>query len=782
MPMKLSDLKHDYNNAGAMHELLAPCAFVGENVVLTKRQDLFTVLRVPGIDPECLDAEQLAHIVQRFQSSLRILGPEYRVYQYILKRNSPELPYAEHQHSVTERRAEWLGERAQSLYSIELYLVVLRKRTLQDTTVRSLLSWFSAKQTLQVSRKELQREAELLTTAVNSLAVQLQDTARPTIVGRVGTMGFLRRLVNYTPWKASIPSSIQDFHVDQQIAQAGVECWPRHLKQDDFLIKVLSLSELPAQTFSHLLRGVLSIPCGFVICSEWQRQDNHAMRSQIDKKRRHYHFAKTSMMSYIGGGSETKEHEILIDDSKTAVVQELNQCLREMEVNENYFGRFSLTVTLFHSDEPTLKRSVAKMAEVFSTHDAKLVEESYNMLNAWLSMMPGNYANNFRSLLLLNTSYADLSFLFAPASGDRHNTHLDRTCLAVVETREAAPYFLNLHYQDVGHTLILGAIGSGKSFLVNFLTAAYQEYQPYTVIFDLGGSYQKLTREFGGSYLHVGKQQSFTINPFSLEPAKPNLEFLFSFVRVLIEGRTYQMDSEELKDLHRALMDLYELDPATRRLSTLARSAKRSYGKLLDEWVGEGRLAAYFDNQDDNLSVARFQTFDFEGMDQQDVLEPLLFYILHRANASIYDRGQAAVPKLFVFDEAWRFFRNPTTRAYIVEALKTWRKRNAAMILATQSGDDLLKEEMLSVIAESCFTKLFLSNPGMDAAVYRETFHLNGTEADLIARLVPKQQFLLKRPDLAKVLNLHVDPEALRIFGNPHIPQGKAYDHKEDAA
>ena len=44
------------------------------------------------------------------------------------------------------------------------------------------------------------------------------------------------------------------------------------------------------------------------------------MRSQIDKKRRHYHFAKTSMMSYIGGGSETKEHEILIDDSKTAVV------------------------------------------------------------------------------------------------------------------------------------------------------------------------------------------------------------------------------------------------------------------------------------------------------------------------------------------------------------------------------------------------------------------------------------------------------------------------------
>ena len=764
--LKLSALKTEYRKAGAMHEQFAPCSFIGDSVVLTKRQDLFTVLRVPGIDPECLDASQLTYIVQRFESSLRSLGPEYRIYQYILKRAAPELPSPEKPSPISARRAAWLGERADSLYSIELYMVVLRTRTLQDSSMRNVLSRFSTKQTLEISRVELSRESDALTTAVNSVVVQLQDTARPHVLGRRETMHFLQRLVNYTPWKVDTVPAVQDFHVDQQIAQSGVECWPRHLSQDDQCIKVLSLSELPAQTFSHLLRGLLSIPCGFVVCTQWQRQNNHKMRSEIDRKRRHYHLAKTSMLSYVGGGADTKEHEILIDDSKTAVVEELNRCLREMEVNENFFGRFSLTVTLYHADQSLLKRCVAKMAEVFSTHDARLTEETYNMLNAWLSMVPGNYANSFRSLLLLNTNYADLSFLFAPATGSVRNEHLDKPCLAVLETREAAPYFLNLHYQDVGHTLVLGAIGSGKSFLENFLTAAYQEYEPYTVIFDLGGSYQRLTREFEGSYLHVGKDQRFTINPFSLAPTKDNLEFLFSFIRVLVEGRHYRMDSEELKDLHRAIADLYELAPETRRLSALARSVKRSYGKLLDEWTGDGRLAKYFDNAHDNLSVARFQTFDFEGMDQQEILEPLLFYILHRANASIYDRAQHATPKLFVFDEAWRFFRNPTTRAYIVEALKTWRKRNAAMILATQSGDDLLREEMLSVIAESCFTKIFLANPGMDATVYREVFHLNETEAHSIARLVPKQQFLLKRPDLAKVLNLHVDPEALRIFAN----------------
>ena len=39
--------------------------------------------------------------------------------------------------------------------------------------------------------------------------------------------------------------------------------------------------------------------------------------------------------------------------------------------------------------------------------------------------------------------------------------------------------------------------------------------------------------------------------------------------------------------------------------------------------------------------------------------------------------------KVCVMDEAWRFIQYPALRAYVQEALKTWRKRNAAMLLAT---------------------------------------------------------------------------------------------------
>jgi type IV secretion system protein VirB4 len=148
------------------------------------------------------------------------------------------------------------------------------------------------------------------------------------------------------------------------------------------------------------------------------------------------------------------------------------------------------------------------------------------------------------------------------------------------------------------------------------------------------------------------------------------------------------------------------------------------------------------------------------------VLEPLLFYVLHRANAAIYDPAQAAVFKLFVLDEAWRFMRDATISAYVTEALKTWRKQNAAMVLATQSSEDLTRSAMLRVVVESCATKILLANPNLDRPAYRDLFGLNDTEVDLVAGLSPRRQLLVKRADVSKVLTLAVDPEALALYTN----------------
>ena len=124
-------------------------------------------------------------------------------------------------------------------------------------------------------------------------------------------------------------------------------------------------------------------------------------------------------------------------------------------------------------------------------------------------------------------------------------------------------------------------------------------------------------------------------------------------------------------------------------------------------------------------------------------------------------------------DEAWRFIQHDRLRAYVEEALKTWRKRNAAMILATQTINDFASTDLLRTVVESCPTKLLLANPALDRRQYAELFQLNEMELDRLGDLLPRRQMLLKRPNLAKVLNLNVDPPSYWLYTNTPIDNAR---------
>ena len=137
------------------------------------------------------------------------------------------------------------------------------------------------------------------------------------------------------------------------------------------------------------------------------------------------------------------------------------------------------------------------------------------------------------------------------------------------------------------------------------------------------------------------------------------------------------------------------LEAGQRTLSNLA----NIIGELKDRlyrWTRAGQYGFLFDNAEDTLSFSEFQTFNFAGWgDAPEVLEPLLFYVLHRASQEICNPQKLGTFKMFLLDEAWLFIRNETIRNYVVQAQKTWRKHKAAMILATQSIKELQESGML---------------------------------------------------------------------------------------
>lgn len=788
--VKLTRVLRDYRDAGGVNTLIAPWGFLDDTTFVTKSGHVGVVYRLRGRDPEGLLHSERQSVVHQFEAGLRLLDEQCRVYQYLIKSTIDPFiappgnrPVA---HAALQRRAEYLNGRRQHLYRVDHFVVLLYEAA---TTVRtstslqhvwrapkdSLRGWLSTAQVCALLERELDRAIALLHQKARAFELHLSECGL-TRLFKADAFQFLRRLVNYDPAVAAAAPLKYDTHLDYFAGDSAIECHRDHLLVGSHVVKVLSMKEPPTRTCAHILGDLLAVPGEFIACLDWKRLPTDRERRRIRDRRRHFFNRRVAMSNYVF--PDTRPEEMLVDDSATAMVRQLGEALTETEVHGHFFGACSLTLALHGADRRAVQDQVAEATKVFAAHDGGVFEESYNALNAWCAIVPGNSARNIRQRGVLETNLADMSFVFTHDAGDIARVHADREPLAVFETPSQTPYAYHLHVHDVGHTLLLGATGAGKSFLLNFLVTHAQQYDPVTTIIDLGHSYRKLTTLLDGSYVELGlRQQAVTINPFDLDhPSPEQLHFLHAFLRVLLEGDDgYRLSEGEDRETYEALENLFVLDRAQRRLFTVANLLPRALAGRLHKWIEGGRYGALFDHAQDTLTFDRLQVLDLEEMRAYPaLLEPLLFYVLHRVHERVVDPAESGTLKLCFMDEAWRLIQHPALRDHVRQALKTWRKHHGALILATHTVDDFASGDLLRTVVEACPTTLFLANPSFDRQRHRELFQMNDQELELLQGLAPRQQILLKRPHLTKVLTLNVDPKSYWIFTNTPLDNARA--------
>ena len=790
--LNIRKLVKNYSETGALAEQCSIFGFISDWCFVTKTGAIGTIIEVEGIDYECLDQRSLDSTTKRLEAAFKLCGPEFRVYQYLFKSHFLPDPPPTYGNPVVQRaeveRSRYFAHKSEEMFSIHLYYVLLYQsasHAAKMTFTKALGSFFSqgfeagaanfkslfsAKKEILLIEEEIEQAATILLRQANSLVSYLSDLVEIKLLGKQDAFRMLLRVFNVDPEKQSQRLRF-DVMTDKYLVNSPLESYTDHLTLDGHYTCVLSLREEPSESRPLILQQLFRIPATYHIVTEWRAVEASDAVHYIESMRTHFHKTKSSL-------SVSNQGDRLKDETKVEFVDDLNECLKEVQKRGNYFGKFSLTVVIYDRDRAKVEKAVSDFGKAFSNVGASLYSETYNQLSAFFATCPGNSHFNFRQLYVTNNNYADWSFLFTLHEGHRWNTFLNREALAIVETADGTPFYLNLHQRiqdgsgntsdDVAHTFLTGRTGSGKSFFSNFLTLALQKYDPRTFIFDLGGSYEKLTRLLGGSYLKIGAESpDYKINPFSLEPTAPNIEFLFSLVQVLIAGSEgYQTTTEDDRNIFQAIETLYVLDRDIRRLKTLAGTLPRHLADRLHKWIEGGQYGHLFDNAEDTITLATLQCFDFQGMDEYpQLIQALLFYVLHRASAVIYDPAIRPTLKIFILDEAWKFFTVPVIRNYLIKAAKTWRKHNGVLIMATQSPEDL-KESNLLPLLDSFPTKIFLANADADYGFYTEKFHLNPREVELIQTLIPKREGLIKTSTMGKKFVLNVDRKSYWLYTN----------------
>ena len=520
--LKLQRIFKNYQETGSFNEQVNLYGFIDSNVFLTKTGDMGVVLEVRGVDYECLDGNALDGITKRLESALKLFDDKYRIYQYLFKRNNETIPYKLYGKPIVDaaikNRVAYFAGKSDTLFSLSIYYVILFEgfrytRTLSralsefpkhpSKALGELRAHFSGTKQVVLLDREISKGQATLRQKVESFILQVSDFLPMRLLDKQEAFRVLKQTLNFDPQKIALARLKYDTFLDYYLCESHLECHRGFLRLDNYYVKVLTLKEPSAQSFPLIFERLLEVQANFHVVTEWKKEDSGTMRRTIQAKRRHFHNTKHSFVSQVNL-NDAPAHDVLVDDSKESQVRELGDSIKEIELKGNYFGNFSLTVVIYDLDLAKVERACAEFYKVFSVHDAQLYEEKYNLLNSFLATVPGNHVFNLRYVYLLNSNYADYSFLFTLHCGEHQNHHLRQEYLAVLETNHHTPYFLNLHHRDVAHTMILGRTGAGKSFLLNFLITNLQKYDPWTFIFDLGGSFESLTQLFGGSYVKIG--------------------------------------------------------------------------------------------------------------------------------------------------------------------------------------------------------------------------------------------------------------------------------------
>lgn len=460
----------------------------------------------------------------------------------------------------------------------------------------------------------------------------------------------------------------------------------------------------------------------------------------------------------------------LLDSDADNKVVDADLALQALGGDHVAFGYLTTSITVADVDRARAEDKVRAVERIVNGLGFTAKREGVNAVEAWLSSLPGQCYANIRQPLVHTLNLAHLMPLSSVWAGPTGNAHLAGAPLLHAQTAGSTPFRLSTHVGDVGHMLVVGPTGAGKSVLLALISLQFRRYDKSQVyIFDKGFSARAAVLAMGGAHHALGlgadAGQALAFQPLRGIDDMTERSWAAEWISALLAHEKVVVTPDVKDALWSALASLASAPPEERTLTGLAMLLQsNALRTALTAYTLDGPYGRLLDAAEQSLALADVQCFETEAlMGQAGVVAPVLTYLFHRLEERFDGR-----PTLLILDEAWIFLDHPLFAARIREWLKTLRKKNVAVLFATQSLADIADSSIAPAIIESCPQRILLPNDRaiepQSRAAY-ERFGLNDRQIELVSRATPKRQYYLQSARGNRLFELGLGPVALAMCG-----------------
>nr|WP_294814763.1 conjugal transfer protein TrbE [uncultured Sphingomonas sp.] len=760
-------LREYRSRADRLADHLPWAALVAPGVVLNKDGSFQRTLRFRGPDLESATEAELVSACARANNVFKRFGSGWALHIEAERREAPGYPASRFPDAASwlvdeERRAgfESVGAHFESLY--HLTLTFLPPPDQADAAGRALVE--------RGERGEGRdwRRALAAFVAETDRALDLLCGFMPEVAGLDDgeTLTFLHGTISERRHAVVVPETpmyLDGLLVDTPLT-GGLEPM-----LGDMHLRTLTILGFPNLSRPGILDALNHLDFAYRWVTRFIALDKTDATRALTRLRRQWFNKRKSVTALLREVLYNQPVQLLDSDADNKMA-DADLALQALGQDHVAFGHLTTTITVRDADRARVEDKVRQVERVVNGLGFTCIREELNAVEAWLSSLPGHVYANVRQPLVHTLNLAHLMPLSSVWAGPMRNGHLGGPPLLYAETSGSTPFRLSTHVGDVGHMMIVGPTGAGKSVLLALIALQFRRYAGSRVyIFDMGRSARVATLAMGGAHHGLGlggeADETIAFQPLAAIDRDEERAWAAEWIAALLGHEKVLVDPQVKDAVWSALCSLATAPVEERTLTGLGLLLQSSALRTaLAPYTLEGPFGRLLDAAEDDLRIEDVQCFETEAlMGAGSVVAPVLTYLFHRLEERF-----TGDPSLLILDEAWKFLDHPLFAARIREWLKTLRKKNVAVVFASQSLADIAESGIAPAIIESCPQRILLPNaaaiePQGRAAYAR--FGLNAAQIELLSRATPKRHYYLQSARGNRLFELGLGPVALALCG-----------------